>query len=183
MTRGFLFLDRAPGPDLLPWSPFSPPYKVSDDLSKVLNKPDVTAQRIINGIMEAFREAEASEGRDHADLRWLVMGDDDSIFFVDNMVDVLAEYDHNKYYYFGGHSEFILSNYWYSFSQGFGGAGFILSYPLAKVLAGDMANCLMRYRHLKAADLTTMSCIADIGVGLTALKGIHQVLVLHIYSN
>ncbi|KAL0459184.1 UNVERIFIED_CONTAM: hypothetical protein Slati_0545600 [Sesamum latifolium] len=38
-----------------------------------------------------------------------------------------------------------------------------------------MENCLRRYRHLNAADLTTMSCIADIGVSLTALKGIHQI--------
>ncbi|KAH6812971.1 hypothetical protein C2S51_021989 [Perilla frutescens var. frutescens] len=167
-TRGFLFLDRAPTGDLLPWSAASPPYKISDDLTKFLNKTDVVAQRIIHGIMEAYRA-------DHENLRWLVMGDDDSIFFVDNIVQILAQYDHTKYYYFGGHSEFILSNYWFSFSQGFGGAGFILSYPLAKVLAADMENCLIRYRHLKAADRNTMSCIADFGVSLTALKGIHQI--------
>ncbi|KAI3461125.1 hypothetical protein Pfo_017788 [Paulownia fortunei] len=168
VTRGILFLDKPPTASLLPWSPSSPPYKVSDDLTKFLNKTDVTAQRIIHGILEVFRE-------DHENVRWLVMGDDDSIFFLDNIVDVLAQYDHTKYYYMGGHSEFILSNYWFSFSQGFGGAGFILSYPLAKALAEDMENCLRRYRHLNAADLTTMSCIADIGVSLTPLKGIHQI--------
>ncbi|XP_051142039.1 uncharacterized protein LOC127258977 [Andrographis paniculata] len=170
ITRGFIFLDKAPGQDLLPWPESSPPYRISDDLSKFLGKSEWTAQRIIHGIMETFRE-----DRDDENLRWLVMGDDDSIFFVDNMVEILRRYDHRKYYYIGGHSEFILSNYWYSFSQGFGGAGFILSYPLAKVLAGDMENCLDRYRSLKAADLNTMSCIADIGVSLTALDGIHQI--------
>ncbi|GFP89422.1 hypothetical protein PHJA_001085800 [Phtheirospermum japonicum] len=143
-------------------------HTVSDDLTKFLNKNDVTAQRIINGIMETYRE-------DHENLRWLVMGDDDSIFFVDNIVRVLAGYDHTKYYYFGGHSEFILSNYRYSFSQGFGGAGFILSLPLARAMAREMENCLRRYRHLRAADTTTMSCIADIGVSLTPLPGIHQI--------
>ncbi|KAL3653357.1 hypothetical protein CASFOL_003038 [Castilleja foliolosa] len=167
-TRGFLFLDKPPTGDLLPWSPSSPAYRVSDDLKTFLNKKDVTAQRIINGIMETYRE-------DHENLRWLVMGDDDSIFFVDNIVRVLAGYDHTKYYYFGGHSEFVLSNYWYSFSQGFGGAGFILSLPLAKAMAREMESCLRRYRHLKAADTTTMSCIADIGVSLTPLPGIHQI--------
>lgn len=103
------------------------------------------------------------------------MGDDDSIFFLDNIVDVLAGYDHNKYYYMGAHSEFLVSNYAFSFNQGFGGAGFILSYPVAKALAEDMENCLIRYRLLDAADLTTMSCVADIGVSLTSLKGLHQV--------
>lgn len=170
VTRGFLFLDKAPTSGLLPWSPASPSYKISDDMTKLLNKTDVTPQRIIHAITEVYRE-------DHENMRWLVMGDDDSIFFLDNIVDVLAQYDHTKYYYLGGHSEFILSNYWFSFSQGFGGAGFILSYPLAKALAEDMENCLRRYRHLNAADLTTMSCVADIGVSLTALKGIHQVIL------
>ncbi|KAL0371086.1 UNVERIFIED_CONTAM: hypothetical protein Sangu_0426700 [Sesamum angustifolium] len=168
VTRGLLFLDNPPTPGLLPWSQASPSYRISDDLTKFLNKTDVTPQRIIHAIMEVYRE-------DHDNMRWLVMGDDDSILFLDNIVDVLAQYDHTKYYYFGGHSEFILSNYWFSFSQGFGGAGFILSYPLAKALAADMENCLRRYRHLNAADLTTMACIADIGVSLTALKGIHQI--------
>lgn len=175
VTRGFLFLDKAPTGDLLPWSAASPPYRISDDLTKFLNKTDVVAQRIIHAIMEVYRE-------DHEELRWLVMGDDDSVFILDNIIRVLQQYDHNKYYYFGGQSEFILSNYWYSFSQGFGGAGFIMSYPLAKVVAADMEKCLLRYRHLKAADTTTMSCIADVGVNLTPLKGIHQVFHPSIYT-
>ncbi|XP_042022135.1 uncharacterized protein LOC121769402 [Salvia splendens] len=168
-THGLLFLDTAPTGDLLPWSAASPPYRVSDDLTRFLNKSDVVAQRIIHAIMEVYREEE------HENMRWLVMGDDDSIFVVDNMLQILSGYDHTKYYYFGGQSEFILSNYWYSFSQGFGGAGFIMSLPLAKLVAADMDKCLLRYRHLNAADKTTMSCIADIGVNLTPLKGIHQI--------
>ncbi|KAL1547446.1 hypothetical protein AAHA92_23923 [Salvia divinorum] len=167
-TRGLLLLDAAPTGDLLPWSPASPPYRISDDLTRLLNKTDVVAQRIIHAIMEVYRE-------DHENLRWLVMGDDDTIFVVDNMVEILSGYDHTKYYYFGGQSEFILSNYWFSFSQGFGGAGFIMSYPLAKLVAADMEKCQLRYRHLNAADKTTMMCIADIGVNLTPLKGIHQI--------
>ena len=113
-------------------------------------------------------------------LRWVVMGDDDSIFFVENMIDVLGGFDHRKYYYFGGNSEFITNNYFFSFNQGFGGAGFILSYPLAKALANDMENCLRRYAHVYSADTITMSCIADIGVNLYPHKGIHQVSIFPI---
>ncbi|XP_009623627.1 uncharacterized protein LOC107762682 [Nicotiana tabacum] len=171
ITKGYLLLDFPPKGDLLPWSINSPPYKISDDVPKLVEETkhvDPTVLRLVHGIMEVFRE-------EHEGLRWLVMGDDDSVFFVDNMVDILAQYDHTKYYYFGGHSEFILSNYWYSFNQGFGGAGFILSYPLAKALANNMMSCLKRYAHLKAADRTTMTCIADIGVNLSPLQGIHQI--------
>lgn len=177
-TRGFLYLDKAPtGHDLLPWPDASPPYRVSDNLTEFLRETKARAPvmiRMVHGIMEVFRET------DNKNLRWVVMGDDDSVFFVDNIVDVLGQYDHTKYYYLGGQSEFIMSNHWFSFNQGFGGAGFMLSYPLAKALAKDMESCLRRYAQWRSADTITMVCIADIGVNLSPQKGIHQVLI-HIF--
>ncbi|GAA0172393.1 glycosyltransferase [Lithospermum erythrorhizon] len=174
--KGYLYLDEQPkGHDILPWSKNSPPYRVSENLTNFLQETGATAPvmiRMVHGIMEAFRQAETEKG---LDLRWLVMGDDDSIFFVDNIVELLASVDHNKYYYFGGQSEYILSNFWFSFNQGFGGAGFMLSYPLAKALANDMENCLRRYAHVKSADTITMACIADIGVNVSPHKGFHQI--------
>ncbi|KAL1554063.1 hypothetical protein AAHA92_14659 [Salvia divinorum] len=172
VTRGVLYLDKAPTGDLMPWSDTSPPYRVSDDLTKFLQETNARAPimiRMVHGIMEVVREM------CDANLRWVVMGDDDSVFFVENMIDVLGGFDHRKYYYLGGHSEFIMTNYWFSFNQGFGGAGFILSYPLAKALANDMESCLRRYAQLSSADTITMSCIADIGVNLSPHKGIHQI--------
>ncbi|KAH6812973.1 hypothetical protein C2S51_021991 [Perilla frutescens var. frutescens] len=168
-TRGFLFLDKAPSAELLPWSAASPPYKVSDDLTGFLNKSDLRAQRMVHGIMEVVREA------GDQDLRWVVMGDDDSIFFVDNIVDVVAELDHTRYYYLGRPSELLLSTYLFSFDQAFGGAGIMLSYALAKALARDMENCLKRYVFLNSADNTTKNCIADIGANLSPQMGNHQI--------
>ncbi|XP_009603789.1 uncharacterized protein LOC107798227 [Nicotiana tabacum] len=171
ITRGYLFLDEKPKWNLLPWSKNSPPYRISDDITKLVQETQHVAPimaRMVHGIMELFRE-------EHEGVRWVVMGDDDSIFFVENMVDVLAQYDHTQYYYFGGQSEYILSNFWYSFSQGFGGAGFILSYPLAKALAEDMESCLRRYPFLRSADQITMACIVDLGVSFSPLKGLHQI--------
>lgn len=173
-TRGLLYLDRAPTEELVPWSDAWPPYRVSEDLTEFLNETKARAPimiRMVHGIMELMREMDDSKNL----LRWVVMGDDDSIFFVENMIDVLGSLDHRKYYYLGGQSEFVMSNYWYSFNQGFGGAGFILSYPLAKALAYDMEGCLRRHSHLTSADMITMVCIADLGVNLSPLKGIHQV--------
>ncbi|KAH0704930.1 hypothetical protein KY290_009644 [Solanum tuberosum] len=108
---------------------------------------------MVHGIMEVLEQ-------EHEGVRWVVMGDDDSMFFVENIVDVLAKYDHNKYYYFG--------------AQSFGGAGFIMSFPLAKALAQDIESCLRRYPFLNSADLITMVCIVDLGVGFTPLKGLHH---------
>ncbi|XP_009803906.1 uncharacterized protein LOC107787956 isoform X2 [Nicotiana tabacum] len=171
-TRGYLFLDVAPtGDDLFPWSSSSPPYRVSDNITKLIQETNhvaPTMARMVHGIMEVFRE-------EHEGVRWVVMGDDDSVFFVDNMVDVLGQYDHTKYYYLGGQSEYLLSNYWYSFNQAFGGAGFILSYPLAKAMSKYIESCLRRYPFLRSADQITMVCISDVGVNLTPLKGSHQI--------
>ena len=103
------------------------------------------------------------------------MGDDDSIFYVDNIVELLAKHDHTRYMYLGGQSEFIMSSYWFSFNQAFGGAGIILSYPLAKALAAGIDSCIKRYAFLDSADNTTKNCIADIGVNLSPQMGSHQI--------
>ncbi|CAL0324228.1 unnamed protein product [Lupinus luteus] len=39
------------------------------------------------------------------DVRWFVMGDDDTVFVVDNVVSVLNKYDHRHFYYVGSSSE------------------------------------------------------------------------------
>ncbi|KAK4725748.1 hypothetical protein R3W88_030665 [Solanum pinnatisectum] len=113
---------------------------------------------MVHGIMEDLEQ-------EHEGVRWVVMGDDEySMFFVEDIVDVLAKYDHNKYYYFGDQSEYILSNFWFSFDQGFGGAGFIM----------NIESCLRRYPFLNSADLITMVSIVDLGVGFTPLKGLRH---------
>ncbi|CAN4094919.1 unnamed protein product [Withania somnifera] len=170
VTRGYLFLDVAPSENLLPWSKNSLPYRVSTNITKLLQETQHVAPneaRMVHGIKEILEQ-------EHEGVRWVIMGDDDSIFFVENIVDVLAKYDHNKYYYFGAQSEYILSNFWFSFDQGFGGAGIIMSFPLAKALAENMESCLRRYPFLNATDVITMSCIVDLGVGFSPLKGLYQ---------
>lgn len=59
-TRGTLFLDKAPSGE---WSPSLPPYRVSDDLSGLLNKSNIRPQRMVHGIMEIVREMGDEEFR------------------------------------------------------------------------------------------------------------------------
>ncbi|CAI9271722.1 unnamed protein product [Lactuca saligna] len=169
-TRGYLYLDRTPTDDLLPWSQNSPPFRISDDNSKLLVETKHVAPimvRMVHAVIEVFREER--EG-----VRWYVMGDDDSIFFVDNLVDELSKYDHTKYIYIGGHSESIISNQVYSYDMGFGGAGLILSYPLAKMVQQNIEDCFRRYPYLNSADLILMTCVNDFGVSVTPHQGLHQ---------
>ncbi|GER25026.1 hypothetical protein STAS_00578 [Striga asiatica] len=145
-THGFLFLDKHPGPNLLSWPDTSPPYRVSDDLTKLLNKTNIRAQRMVHGIMEVVRELELVDDKED-DFRWVVMGDDDSIFFVDNMVDVLS--------------------FWWGWDN---------SKPKAGESPGSGHGKLSQeVVFLNSADNTTRACIADIGANLSPNNGNHQV--------
>lgn len=109
-------------------------------------------------------------------VRWYVLADDDTVLFVDNLVGVLGRYDHNKYYYVGMGSESHGSNMLHSFGMGFGGAGYALSFPLAKALVSNLDECLKMYPTLYGSDHIVQSCVADLGVSITQEKGFHQVI-------
>lgn len=113
--------------------------------------------------------------RNETGIRWFVFGDDDTVFFVDNLVDVLSKYDHEKWFYIGSNSESYEQNVKYSFDMAFGGGGFAISYSLAQVLARVLDSCLMRYADLYGSDARIWSCIAELGVVLTHESGFHQV--------
>jgi len=57
VTRGYLLLDVSPSASLLPWSKNSPPYKVSTNITKLLQETQHVAPiqaRMVHGIMEIF---------------------------------------------------------------------------------------------------------------------------------
>nr|KAJ0203185.1 hypothetical protein LSAT_V11C500290710 [Lactuca sativa] len=162
VTRGFLFLDEAPIQHL-PWPPTSPPVRVSSN-----HKGIPYTIRMARLIRETFNAKNSS-------VRWYVMADDDTIFFLENLVNMLKKYDYEGYYYIGVNSESIISNSLFSFNMGFGGAGFALSYPLAEALAKNLDVCLNKYGKLHGSDHILQSCVSDFGVSLTQEKGFHQI--------
>ncbi|KAG6725925.1 hypothetical protein I3842_02G054500 [Carya illinoinensis] len=171
ITRGYLFLDGAPMPEFQPWPSTSPPFRVNENINKLNVYPKFVGPvqvRIVRTIMETFRQGDE-------DVRWYVMADDDTILFVDNLVKVLAKYNHSKYYYIGSNSECIKSNFDFSFEMAFGGAGYALSYPLVQALATKLDDCVERYPHMFVSDFILHSCLADLGVSLTREKGFHQI--------
>ncbi|XP_052210499.1 uncharacterized protein LOC127813529 [Diospyros lotus] len=107
-------------------------------------------------------------------VRWFVMGDDDTFFVTQNLLTVLNKYDHNGYYYIGGNSESHLQNIYFSSSMAFGGGGFAISYPLAKAIEKFQDRCIQRYPGLFASDDRMQACMAELGVPLTREPGFHQ---------
>lgn len=110
-----------------------------------------------------------------SDIRWFVFGDDDTVFFVENVARILSKYDDRKWYYVGSHSESYEQNEKYSFDMAFGGGGFAISAPLARVLARVLDSCLFRYPNLYGSDARIFACLAELGVSLTHELGFHQV--------
>ncbi|KAL3754506.1 hypothetical protein ACJRO7_001702 [Eucalyptus globulus] len=167
-TRALAFLDRLPdgGP-----APDLPPTLVSEDTSRF-------PYTFPGGLRSAIRVArvvkEVADRREPG-VRWYVFGDDDTVFFVDNLVSVLSKYDHTKWYYVGSNSESYDQNIKYSFDMAFGGGGFAISGSLAVALARVLDSCLVRYSHLYGSDARIFSCLAELGVGLTHEPGFHQV--------
>ncbi|MCL7049199.1 hypothetical protein MKW94_023734 [Papaver nudicaule] len=150
-----------------------PPVRVSEDTSRFpysFKGGAPSAIRVARVLLETVN-------LNHSDVRWFVFGDDDTVFFTENLVKTLSKYDHNLWYYIGSLSETFTQNsdILSSLEMGYGGCGFALSYSLAKVLAKVLDSCLHRYPHLYGSDARIYSCLAELGVGLTRELGFHQI--------
>lgn len=170
VSRGYLFLDGRPKNWLLCPST-CPPLRINEDISDWEIYPQIKYPlqvRIARSVVEAFWQGDR-------DVRWFVVADDDSVLFVDNIVEMLSKYDHNKYFYLGASSETIFANAYLSFEMGFGGAGFALSYPLVAAMAKRLDGCVKRYPDLWSSDYLIYICTVDLGVALSPQKGFHQV--------
>ncbi|KAF8402969.1 hypothetical protein HHK36_011062 [Tetracentron sinense] len=170
ITRGFVWLDEKPA-EYEPWPEKSPPFQVSEDSSRFkYTNPYGTrsAVRIARIVSESFRLGLEN-------VRWFVMGDDDTVFFPENLVSVLSKYDHRQMYYIGGNSESVEQDVIHWYSMAFGGGGLAISYPLAAELVRVLDACIDRYSSLYGSDQRIQACLSEIGVPLTKELGFHQV--------
>ncbi|XWS38317.1 hypothetical protein CRYUN_Cryun19dG0121400 [Craigia yunnanensis] len=167
--RGVVWLD-----DRVKYSPEDkqtlPPVRVSGDTSNFAytnRQGHRSAIRISRIVTETLRMKMDN-------VRWFVMGDDDTVFITDNLVRILRKYDHTQYYYIGSLSESHIQNIFFSYGMAYGGGGFAISYPLAKALAKMQDRCIQRYPGLYGSDDRMQACMAELGVPLTKELGFHQ---------
>ncbi|KAJ6727012.1 hypothetical protein OIU79_005032 [Salix purpurea] len=166
VTRGFVWLDQEPNstqtdknvPAVMVSSPEWTRFKFSSSRSAV---------RIARVISDSVKLRLPG-------VRWFVMGDDDTVYYTDNLVSVLSRYDHNQMWYIGGNSESVEQDAMHSYDMAFGGGGFALSYPLAERLVNMLDGCLERYYYFYGSDQRIWACISEIGVPLTRERGFHQ---------
>ncbi|KAI3971930.1 hypothetical protein MKX01_030131 [Papaver californicum] len=169
--RGYVFLDRELSNKSYDLDNNLPTIQISGDTSGF----PYTFKGGLRSAIRIARIVKEITDLNLTDVKWFVFGDDDTVFFVDNLVRTLSKYDYNRWYYIGSSSESYEQNAKYSFDMAFGGGGFAISYSLAKVLAKCFDSCLMRYPHVYGSDARVFSCVAELGVGLTHEPGFHQV--------
>ncbi|EFJ33751.1 glycosyltransferase-like protein [Selaginella moellendorffii] len=175
-TRGFVFVDQPPPLAESFWDNSSlPELRISESTARfryTFPRGRRSAIRISRIVSEMFRMGLPG-------VRWFVLGDDDTVFFVDNLARVLAKYDHTKFFYVGSSSENHLQNVrGFSSFMAYGGGGFAISYALAEALAAMQDDCLERYHFLYGSDDRIQACMAELGVQLTREPGFHQLDVL-----
>ncbi|KAM6572709.1 hypothetical protein CsatA_016789 [Cannabis sativa] len=147
-----------------------PPICISGDTSRFR----YTYRGGYRSAIRVARVVSETVALNHPDVRWYVFGDDDTVFFPENLVKTLSKYDHGLWYYIGTNSEIYEQNAFFGFGMAFGGAGFAISYPLAKVLAKVFDSCIERYPHLYGSDARIYSCMTELGIRLTHEPGFHQ---------
>ncbi|XP_010674122.2 uncharacterized protein LOC104890362 [Beta vulgaris subsp. vulgaris] len=170
ITRGFVFLDRHVNLSENEGLDDYPILEVSEDTSRFgysYRRGSRSALRMTRIVSEMVR-------MDLEDVRWFVMGDDDTVFFPDNLVKVLQKYDHNNMYYIGSNSETHIQNIYFTYDMAFGGGGFAISYPLALAIEKMQDTCIQRYTGLYGSDDRIQACLAELGVPLTKEPGFHQ---------
>ncbi|KAK4398024.1 hypothetical protein Sango_1277900 [Sesamum angolense] len=159
LNTTFLFLDR-------------PPSYPTPSLPPIIVPPNTSSLSPGHRIARVVKDALALNV---PGIYWYVFGDDDTLFFTENLVRILSKYDNNKWYYIGCNSESYEQNEKFYFDMAFGGGGYAISAPLARVLARVLDSCLDRYRHLYGSDARIFACLAELGVRLTVEPGFHQV--------
>lgn len=173
--RGYVWLDDWPPQGASSgFSDSLPPIMISEDTSRFRYTNPTghpSGLRISRIVGECFRLSLPN-------VRWFVLGDDDTIFNVDNLVAVLGKYDSSEMVYIGSPSESHSANTYFSHSMAFGGGGIAISYPLAQALSKIQDDCLERYPKLYGSDDRLHACISELGVPLTGELGFHQVLIL-----
>lgn len=172
--RGCVFLESLPsGHEHHANDTSLPPVCISEDTSRFR----YTYRGGLRSAIRVARVVSETVALNHSNVRWYVFGDDDTVFFPENLVKTLSKYDHRLWYYIGTNSEIYEQNRIFGFGMAYGGAGFAISSPLAKALAKVFDSCIERYPHLYGSDSRISSCLAELGIGLTQEPGFHQVLI------
>lgn len=107
------------------------------------------------------------------DVDWYLVVDDDALVFPQGLLAVLSKYDPSELWYLGNISEDAHQVQLHG-RMAYGGGGFVLSKPAAKLLHDNLAECLPRYDVVYGQDSRVFACLSELDIPLTIEPGFHQ---------
>jgi hypothetical protein len=107
-------------------------------------------------------------------VQWFAVGDDDSVWFVNNLLHTLQQYNSTNSVYLGDISDKTRQISRHGDFFAYGGGGILLSRPLALLFAQHIQEC-KRFIHESARDAMIGKCVTEVlKVNLTKNKNFHQ---------
>lgn len=107
--------------------------------------------------------------------QWLALCDDDTLWFVGNLLHLLEEYNASELIYLGNISDRLESVQYHGDHFAYGGSGILLSRPLHRLLVRSWDQCHRNYSSLYGGDEMVGQCVVEVlKVNLTRNPHFHQ---------
>ena len=107
-------------------------------------------------------------------IKWLLIGDDDTLWFLPNLLRTLNKYDWKMPMYIGDHSDSRNQLKIYGTYYAYGGGGIVFSRPTAQALAQRIIEC-NAYKTMYGGDMMLGKCVTEkLEVNLTRNENFHQ---------
>ena len=108
-------------------------------------------------------------------IRWLALSDDDTLWFMSNLLHLLREYNASELIYLGNISDRLESIQYHGDHFGYGGGGILLSRPLHARLVQSWNECRDKYSDLYGGDEMVGKCLVEnLKINLTRNMHFHQ---------
>ena len=110
--------------------------------------------------------------RKRKEIQWFAVGDDDTVWFINNLLYTLQQYNSSDSIYLGDVSDKILQVSLHGSFFAYGGGGVMLSRPLALLFAQNTEECK---RFKKGGDARIGQCVTEVlNRSLTKNNHFHQ---------
>ncbi|CAF3606970.1 unnamed protein product [Rotaria sp. Silwood1] len=151
-------------------------YLKNEGISCKIKTSNVTRyeERYLELIQQAWYSLNKSSYTNMKTIQWFAFGDDDTIWFLNTLLQLLEYYNASNSIYLGNISDKLGAIQYHGTYYAYGGGGFILSRPLASRAAQHTKDC-QRFTKMFGGDEMIGKCITEVlKINLTRNKNFHQ---------
>lgn len=111
----------------------------------------------------------------HSNIEWIAIGDDDTLWFIDNLLEILQQYNSSNIIYLGNTSDRNETIENHGNYYAYGGGGILLSKTLILHIANSSQLCLKKYKSMFGGDEIIGKCLTEFfKINLTLNEHFHQ---------